>query len=149
MFYKQAYFDLGSEYRLSNALGRGAAIDSIIKVLGLWEYPEYRPPSLFFSSAFPPGWVPPTCTSHKKPRATGGSRPQALLCNIYHHPQPPSKCKGYCRICQEVYFFLFWPLPLHPGYNRIYKIHNLTKGIYEHICRRVYKIWLRQRSYKT
>ena len=23
------------------------------------------------------------------------------------------------------------------------------KGIYEHICRRVYKIWLRQRSYKT
>ena len=52
-----------------------------------------------------------------KKKNMGGSRPQALisarsarvgpahkLFSILRHPQPPSKCKGYCRICQEKNF---------------------------------------------
>jgi len=66
----------------------------------------------FFKNLPPPGGSRPQALTTSS-QATGGSRPHALLCNIYHHPQPPSKCKGYYRICQEVYFFLFCPLPLY------------------------------------
>ena len=116
----QRQSDLGSEYRLSNALGRGAAIDSIIKVLGLWEYPEYRPPSLFLKNLPPPGGSRPQALTTSS-QAMGGSRPHALLCNIYHHPQPPSKCKGYYRICQEVYF---GRCPCITSLNILYKIYE-------------------------
>ena len=70
------------------------------------------PAKSFFKKSPPPGGSRPQALTTSS-QATGGSRPHALLCNICHHPQPPSKCKGYYRICQEVYLFLFCPRILH------------------------------------
>jgi len=36
----------------------------------------------------------------------GWARPKNFKPNIYHHPQPPSKCIGFSEICQEVYLHL-------------------------------------------
>jgi len=36
----------------------------------------------------------------------GWARPKNFKLNIYHHPQPPSKCIGFSEICQEVYLHL-------------------------------------------
>ena len=64
------------------------------------------------------------------PSFLGWARPKNFKPNIYHHPQPPSKCIGFSEIGQEVYLHLSKINMLHQlrSYGILWDINLTEKG---------------------